>query len=238
RRRRRRTVPGRSSGRSAAHRRAAAPSMRGYRRPRRGGPPPVAGRRATPGRPRVNRQGWRRRRPAWRGSAASRKTLVTKPVAAAPDRLDRVSPKGSVDLFAEIADIHVDDVRDAVVAEIPDVLDDPRPAQDLARPTHEELEQRELLCGELDRDPATCHPPRGRIKSEVPGPQNRRPLSGAAADEGSQTGQELAERERLRQVVVGTRIESCHTIGDRCAGRQHEDGRPVAAGAYLPAYLE
>src|SRR5207344_2186642 len=72
-----------------------------------------------------------------------------QPVAHAPDRLD-VLP---TDLAPQVLHVLVDDVGAAVVGEIPDGLDDLRPGQHLARMPEEELEQGELLRGQLQLGP-------------------------------------------------------------------------------------
>src|SRR5207244_11085102 len=53
----------------------------------------------------------------------------------------------------------------------------------------------------------------------------------APAEQRAQASKELAERERLRQVVVGANVQSSNPVIDRFAGREHEDGGPSASSA-------
>src|SRR5947207_14242071 len=134
--------------------------------------------------------------------------LVAKPVAASADRLDRVAPERTIDLLAQVAHVDVDDVRNAVVAEVPDMLDDPRSGQDLAVSTHEIFEERELFCGELDHHVAARDALRRRIEAEVARTKNRGALGGAAPRERADACEEFAEGEGLHQIVVGPRVQS------------------------------
>ena len=52
----------------------------------------------------------------------------------------------------------------------------------------------------------------------------RRAPVGGAATERPQPGRQLRERERLDQVVVGTRVETGDTVTHGVAGREHQDG--------------
>ena len=55
--------------------------------------------------------------------------LLPQAVPDASYRLDRAAPERAVDLLPQVADVHVDHVRVAVVGEVPDVLEDPRARQ-------------------------------------------------------------------------------------------------------------
>ena len=59
-----------------------------------------------------------------------------------------------------------------------------------------------------------------------------------AAQQRAQTRLELAQRERLDQVVVGADVESLDPVVDRVARGQHQDRGPVARLAHPPAHLE
>ena len=161
-----------------------------------------------------------------------------EPVPGAAHGLDLVASERTIDLVAQVADVDVDDVGVALVREVPHVFDQLRPRQDLAGVTHQVFEERELARGELDHRLITRHAPGGGIELEVPDPEDRRPLGGAAPHQRAQARQQLGERERLGQVVVGTGVEARDPVSHGVARGEHEDRAPPAALAQLPADLE
>src|SRR5439155_15206062 len=65
----------------------------------------------------------------------------------APYGLDRRAPERPVDSLPQGADVNLDQVRGALVGEVPDVFEDALPGQHLPGVAHEVLEQGELLGG-------------------------------------------------------------------------------------------
>jgi hypothetical protein len=59
-----------------------------------------------------------------------------------------------------------------------------------------------------------------------------------AAGERAQPCEQLVERERLDEVVVGAAVEPGDPVRDRVARGQHQHRRPDACGAQPPARLE
>src|SRR5215469_16808645 len=110
------------------------------------------------------------------GSRAQR--VISYPVTQAPHRLQRGPFEGTVDLAPERADVDVDDPGIAVEGEVPDVLDQRSPGEDVARPAHEVLQQRELGRGELDLAAIARHLVPGRIQAQVPHGEHRRTFRG------------------------------------------------------------
>jgi dienelactone hydrolase len=103
---------------------------------------------------------------------------------------------------------------------------------------HEELEQRELLRGERDRLAGARDATRSEVDDEVVdrhrfGDERRSP-----AGERPHAREELAERERLGEVVVSAGVESRHAIVERVARGEHEDWSRELALAELTADIE
>src|SRR5437879_7504389 len=71
--------------------------------------------------------------------------IAAQAVADSAHRLDALDTEGAIDLRAQVAHVHVDDVRRAVVREVPHVVEDLAAAEHLARVPHQELEEGELL---------------------------------------------------------------------------------------------
>ena len=71
-----------------------------------------------------------------------------------------------------------------------------------------------------------------------PTSQAHGPLRGRAAHERAQPRQQLAEVERLGQVVVGADVEAADAVADLAARGEHEDRRPAVALAQRAADLE
>ena len=71
-----------------------------------------------------------------------------------------------------------------------------------------------------------------------PTAQLGRALGRAAPDQRAQPGEQLRERERLGQVVVGAAVEPATRSRTRVARGQHQDRRPDAGVAQPPADLE
>ncbi|CAA9500776.1 MAG: hypothetical protein AVDCRST_MAG13-2235 [uncultured Solirubrobacteraceae bacterium] len=106
----------------------------------------------------------------------------------------------------------------------------------------EALQQEELRARE--REPALPAPrPVGvAVQPQVvvgQDPASRRPapVAQAAAHDRLHAREQLAQGERLDQVVVGSRLEPGHPVVDGVARGQHEDGHLVARGAHAPADL-
>ena len=64
------------------------------------------------------------------------------------------------------------------------------------------------------------------------------PVGARAPQERAQPCQQLLERERLHEVVVGARVQALHAVADADAGGQHQDRRAVAVGAEAAGHLE
>ena len=75
----------------------------------------------------------------------------------------------------------------------------------------------------------------GRVEPEVADLELGRPLGRRPAGERPQPREQLAEGERLDEVVVGARVETLDPVLDRVARGQHQHRRPDAAGAQLAA---
>src|SRR5579875_3592606 len=129
-------------------------------------------------------------------------SVCAQPVADATHRLDRVAPERTVDLLPQVAHVDVDDVRAALEGDVPGAVEKLGAAERDSRPAHEQLEQRELLGGEVELPLAPPGSMGGRVEAEVADLEHGRPLDRRAAGQGPQARQELLEGERLRQVVV------------------------------------
>jgi hypothetical protein len=103
---------------------------------------------------------------------------------------------------------------------------------------HQVLEEGELARRQIDRTPPARHAPRRGVELQVPDPKDRGSLGGPAPHERAQARQQLGERERLGQVVVGAGVEPRDPVGHRVARRKHEDGAPSTGLAQPPADLE
>ena len=147
-------------------------------------------------------------------------------------------PERAVDLLSQVADVDIDDVRPALEREVPGAVEQLGAAERHAGPAHEQLEQRELLGGEVELLVAAPRPVRSRIQTEIADLEDGRPLHRRASSQRAQPREQLLEGERLGEVIVGAGIESIDAVVDGVARREHQDGRPDAAAAHQAADLE
>ena len=80
---------------------------------------------------------------------------------------------------------------------------------------NEVVQEAELASGERDEHPVGEHPPTGDIDDEVAGVESRLAGGMRSTQQRADARCELAEVERLREVVVGTGIETGDPINDR-----------------------
>src|SRR5438105_10079650 len=96
-------------------------------------------------------------------------------------------------------------------------------------------EQVELTRGEIQWLVRTPGLARGRVQHQV---RVRQALAGrswpATSEERADSRQELLERKRFRQVVVGAAGETGELVGDLAACGEHQDGYVDAGGPHPP----
>jgi hypothetical protein len=89
------------------------------------------------------------------------------------------------------------------------------------------MEHRELSRRELDLAAGPCHDVRRRIDPQVPDLEDGGTLGRPAADQRSQAREQLAEVERLDEVVVSARVETANAVAHLVASGQHQHGHPA-----------
>ena len=102
----------------------------------------------------------------------------------------------------------------------------------------EQLQERVLGARELDRALAAPHLVRARVEHEVGEAQVGRARLLAPPQQRAQPRPQLAQRERLDEVVVGAGVEPVDAVVDRVARGQHQHRRAVAGRAQPAADLE
>src|SRR5512144_2377838 len=211
--RRRRGRPPAGATRAGPRGRPARPGLRG--RPRWGGghrtrTSPARGR--TRSRPRRGAGRPRAPSPGFAGEArlGARDGFArfAQPVTYAADRLDELFLFTRVELAPQGVDVNVDDVRREVERVLPDARLDLGARDDLSAPPQEQLEESALAGGQADDFPATPDLARFRVVGEIT--IGERPRLGrlGAPRKSAKPREQLAEGERLHEVVVGARVEA------------------------------
>src|SRR2546421_2079068 len=166
----------------------------------------------------------------------SRRTS-TDPVPDAPCGADQRPVEGAFQLAPQVPDVDVHHVGQPVVVVVPHVFQDLPAVDHLASMPHQELQQRELLGGQLDGLAGPADAAGGRVQLHVRHGQLGRALGRAPAQQRPQPGQQLRERERLDQVVVGAGVQAADPVTDRIPGGEHQDRYPAAARPQRAAHL-
>jgi hypothetical protein len=87
------------------------------------------------------------------------------------------------------------------------------------------LENVELFHRELNRLPGPGNLAGHEIHFEIFMLELEHLIRPAAAEERADAREQLRDRERLHQVVVGSTVEPAHAVVDRILGREDQDGR-------------
>src|SRR5581483_7860195 len=133
-----------------------------------------------------------------------------------------------IDLLPELADVHVDDIGLRVEVIVPHVLEQHGPGNDLTGVAHEVLEQLELPRLQLDRARAAPDLAAEQIYAQIPDFQ--RGLCGILPPppaEPIDAREQLAEGERLGEVVIAARAQTLDPLIYIAERAQDEDGRGV-----------
>src|SRR5438093_7492142 len=109
-----------------------------------------------------------------------------------------------------------------MVLTAPDVFEDAESIVNDPRLAQEELEEVELLRGQFDSGGPASHLPRSGIELHIGESQKLARLARRAAHQRSNPREELLDRERFDEVIVGARVEAGDTVRDRVARRQHQ----------------
>src|SRR2546423_15708096 len=94
-------------------------------------------------------------------------TFGFKDVAAAPDRVDQLGLASSVNLVAEIVDVYINDIREGVEIQTPDVFRDHGPREDATGVAHHVFKQRIFFGCQLDMLSAARDFTGGRVQHEI-----------------------------------------------------------------------
>ena len=162
-----------------------------------------------------------------RPAARSRRRARCAPGAVAP----------GLELAAQEGDEHLQRVGGGGLAVAPDPVHDHVVAEHLLRVADEQLEQGELDLREAEFGVAPADRPGGEVEGQVGVAEH---VAGRlrAAQQRVHPGHQLAQRERLDQVVVGARVQARHPVIDRVPGGEHQDRRAVPSVAQGAAGAE
>src|ERR1700730_7613087 len=147
---------------------------------------------------------------------------IAKTISGAAHRLDQLDGVLAGDLPAQPPYQHLEHVREGIVVFLPDVRGDRRSIDHLPVMKHEELEQRELLCRQLDRFSRASHAVGFEIHLEIRDLQRFGQWSSAPPCQRPDSRQQLPEREQLREIVVGADLEPRDAIVDGVPGGEHQ----------------
>src|SRR4051794_38939478 len=141
------------------------------------------------------------------------------------------------ELAPQPADVGVERLRRSPPVLVPDRGHDLVARHGLPRTAHEQREQVELLGRELELAAVAPRAPRAGIHAHA------RDLAlgdaiAAAPQQGAYARAQDRQRERLREVVVGARVEPEHLVELGAAGREHEDRQARVLRARAAAHLD
>ncbi len=109
--------------------------------------------------------------------------------------------------------MHVESLGRAVPVRVPHLVEDLLPVDNRTRILGEQREQVELLRAQRNLDATHVHPARPAVdleRAELLRPGRR--LGHRAPADRAYAGQQLAEAERLHDVVVGSELEADHAL--------------------------
>src|SRR3954468_4575819 len=128
-----------------------------------------------------------------------------------------------------MADVNVDRAWVAIVGALPERLEEHAPAEDAARAPPQRAEQLELDVRQRHRAAAHLDRPAGQVDHEpvrldaLAALVRRHVRLAGATEKRADTRAELADRERLRDVVIGAELQPEHLVELVVARGQHDD---------------
>src|SRR5205823_3625552 len=152
------------------------------------------------------------------------------------DGFDR---RSGAELLAQAPDADVDDVGVGVEVVAPDLREEPLAADHLARALEQAVQNLELAVGELHEAIPELSLPAGEVERERAHAQDVPvdPVVGPAKVH-AHAGQELVERERLRQVVAGAEVEPVQLSLQVGTGRDDYDGQVRSGRLQSPQHAQ
>src|SRR5215207_593300 len=145
-----------------------------------------------------------------------------------------------LDLAPEVRDVDVARTLVADVRALPEMLHDLAPAVGALRLLGEQRQQPELRGRQLDFAASERDLVPGQVERErshpLEGVASPGPIELSASEQGAHAADELGDRERLRDVVVGADLETEYAVDLGILCGQHHD-RDVAFGAQPPTDL-
>src|ERR1700733_16142682 len=121
--------------------------------------------------------------------------------------------------------IHVNDVRDAIEALVPDVLDDHIARQNPVFVLHKIFKQSIFLSGKVDSLARSPYLLGQAIEFQVPDAEGAGAIHWASTQQRFDSHEQFRKSKRLRQVVVCAQLKELYLVIDRVAGSQHENGK-------------
>src|SRR5436190_4509901 len=142
-----------------------------------------------------------------------------------PNGLDGVGAQ----LLPQAPDADVDDIRARIEVVAPDRREQPFAADDLARMHEEVVQKPELAVGEIRQPLAEVRLTAGEVEPEPAGLDDVAVSRRVAAELDADPSDQLVERERLREVVVGAELEPAQLrreVGPRGDDHDRQIGAP------------
>ena len=141
--------------------------------------------------------------------------------------------KPGVDLFAQVADVYVHDVRAALIVVVPEiVLDALAREHDALVPDHV-FEQGVFAARQLNDAPGADDRVRAHVHGEIGDRINVRARVGILARHHAHHREQLLHVERLYKIVIRAGLQPLDLVLDAVAGREEQHGRRAAALAQL-----
>jgi hypothetical protein len=139
-----------------------------------------------------------------------------------------------VDLLAQPAHQHVNDVGLRIEAVFPHVRQNHRLRHDAAGVANQVFEQRELPRPQVQRFPSAGDAPRQQIQHQVLNRQRRRfRRAGRATNQRLDPGQQFGECERFGEVVVAASLKAADAVVHASSSAENQDRRRDTAAPQL-----